>query len=437
MPEIICIVCTDESGIYSIGNNIPWHCSEDLQFFKETTTGYPVIVGGNTFRSFPKSGLPGRELIVLSRKEPDAFNSPYEIMDYIQKFDKVFVAGAYDVFFKMQVINKVILNRVNIKTTLITDIKQFTLPKQFTLTKSCKISDCLESSEYKYTNKEETKYLKYLTKIVNTGTLKSNRTGVSTFSLFGKSFKYDLREYRLPLFGHRKIFIRGIIEELLFFVSGSTDTKVLESKGVNIWKGNTSRAFLDSVGLFDYPEGSYGPSYGFQLRHFGAEVDSDGYSDNNGFDQLEYIVDLLKNNPDSRRILFTYWNPLVLKKVPLPSCHLLYNFYVSNGELSVSFYQRSSDFALACNFNIVSASLLVFMLCKVTGLKPGKCIHNIGDAHVYENQVGSIQEFINNEPTNFPLCQVRRRDNINDFTVDDFKIIGYNPHKKYSIPFVV
>jgi thymidylate synthase len=432
MPEIICIVCTDESGVYSIDNKIPWHCPEDLQFFKDTTKGCPVIVGGNTFRSLPKAGLPGRELIVLSQKEPTAFNCPYEIMDYIQKFDKVFVAGAYDVFFKMQVINKVILNRVTIKLSVnaMPNAKRFTLPKHFTLDSTRKISNSLESNEYKYTNKEETKYLKYLSKIINTGTLKSNRTGVNTFSLFGKSFKYDLREYRLPLFGHRKIFIRGIIEELLFFISGSTDTKILESKGVNIWKGNTSRNFLDSVGLFDYPEGSYGPSYGFQLRHFGGD------EVNPGFDQLEYIVDLLKHNPESRRILFTYWNPLVLKKVPLPSCHLLYNFYVSNGELSVSFYQRSSDFALACDFNVVSASLLVFMLCKVTGLKPGKCIHNIGDAHVYENQVESIRKFIDNKSTNFPLCQVTKRDNMDDFTVDDFKIIGYSPHKKYSVPFV-
>lgn len=270
----------------------------------------------------------------------------------------------------------------------------------------------------------EQKYLDTLKEIINTGT-KRNVRGSETRSIFGRSFEYSLKDYTCPVFSHRKIFVRAIIEELLFFISGSSDTTILESKGINIWKQHTRREYLDSIGLNDLPEGSYGDAYGIQLRNF------------NGVDQLEYVIQLLKTDPTSRRIVISYWNPSALSRMALPPCHILYQFFVdtNTNELSVSFYQRSSDFAMACNYNLVSASLLVFMLCKVTGLKPGKCIHTIGDLHVYENQIESIKKFINNKPMEFPKMQVANQKNILNFTVNDFKLIGYKNHGTYSIPF--
>lgn len=271
---------------------------------------------------------------------------------------------------------------------------------------------------------EEQKYLDTLKEIISEGTRREVR-GAMTRSLFGRSFTYCLKDYRCPVFTHRRIFIRGIIEELLFFLSGSSDTKQLENKGVNIWKQHTRRDYLDSIGLENLPEGSYGDAYGVQLRNF------------NGVDQLEYVINLLKTDPTSRRIVISYWNPEALYRMALPPCHVLYQFFVdtNTNELSVSFYQRSSDFALACDFNVVSASLLVFMLCKITGLKPGKCVHNIGDLHVYENQIPVIEKFVDNEPKPFPFMSLSDKKNILEFSSSDFKLVGYEHQGYYNIPF--
>lgn len=271
---------------------------------------------------------------------------------------------------------------------------------------------------------EEETYLKTLREVIDSG-IRRNVRGADVRSLFGRSFTYDIRDYRCPVFTHRRIFVRGIIEELLFFLSGSSDTKELEKKGVMIWSPHTSREYLDSRGLIDLEEGSYGDGYGVQLRNF------------NGVDQLEYVINLLKTDPSSRRILFSYWNPSSLDKMALPPCHVLYQFFVdtNTNELSVSFYQRSSDFALACNYNVVSASILVFILCKVTGLVPGKCVHTIGDLHVYENQIESIEKFINNEPLESPKMVVSDKTSVEDFTYSDFNLVGYRHRGVYHVPF--
>ncbi len=290
-----------------------------------------------------------------------------------------------------------------------------------------------------YVSKDEEKYMSTLMKIIHRGHVVMDRTGVGCRQLIGKSLSYDIRDYRLPLFTHRKMFYRGIVEELLFFISGNTDTSVLEKKGVNIWTKHTSKEWLESKNL-PYPAGCYGPAYGFQLRHWGAEYDAhvdhqigDDEMVHCGVDQLKYVIDLLTLTPNSRRILFSYWNPSVLDKVALPSCHLLYQFHVEDGFLSCTFYQRSNDFALAGNFNVVSASLLTMMLCKVCGLKPKKVVHHIGNAHVYENQVEHIQKYIDNKPRFAPWIDLPVKP-IDEYVLEDFHLHGYYPHKKYTIP---
>jgi len=293
---------------------------------------------------------------------------------------------------------------------------------------------------YSYINKEETKFIKTVNKILEKGAYSIDRSGVGTLSTFGKTFTYDIRNYRLPLFTHRKIFLRGIIEELLFFISGRTDTKILENKNINIWKGHTSRAFLDSRNLHHLQEGDMGAGYGFQLRHFGGEyTDAKTNYHGIGFDQLSYVINEIKNNPSSRRILFSYWNPMDFDRTSLLPCHILYQFNVNveTNELSCSFYQRSSDFCLAACFNICSAAILVFMICHLTNLKPGKIIHNIGNVHIYMNQIEIVKDMITNKPYNFPLLLINdiheEIKNIEDFRYEHFQLLFYQSYKKYNI----
>jgi len=449
---------------------MPWTCSDDLKFFKRKTLGNAVLMGANTWTSLYKKKFKDRINIVVGSSNLESSEGERgELCGEEHVYFTTSVDKALDILFKLKVEKCYVIGGVGLwseflERKLINRMYITHIPGDYLCSKFFNIKDNkrvnkdftrkdkiynehnnLIVSKYYYKNKEEKKVLSTINKIINKGCYKLDRSGVGTKSLFGKSFTYDIRNYRLPLFTHRKIFIRGIIEELLFFISGKTNTKVLEEKNVNIWKGHTSKEYLDKIINPDrrhlYSEGSYGPAYGFQLRHWGAEFIGD-YEDytGKGFDQLQYVINLLRTNKTSRRILFSYWNPSVLDKVPLPSCHLLYNFFVDveKNELSVSFYQRSNDFALAAAFNVCSASILVFMLCKVTGLKPGKCVHNICDLHLYINQIDSVKQFSNNKAEiNYPVMRLSEKNNIEEFDINDFTLMFYRSHKKYSIPFNV
>ncbi len=781
--EINLIACIDNK--YGIGknNNMPWEYSKDLDYFKYYTTHSVqnkkniVIMGNNTFKSIPEQFRPLKHRLniilsktVINNQEYNLnhnvlyFNDVLPLLCFLDKnkneINKVWIIGGshiYKQFLELQIINKIYLtlipnNNFNCDVFFPNEfLKYFKLidskidydynKKSYSINK-----DELHFMLYQYANKDEINYLNAIKKILNKGEDRIDRTGVGTLSLFGKSFKYDIRNYRLPLFTHRKMFYRGIIEELLFFISGNTNTKYLESKKVNIWKGNTSRSFLDSRNLNHLKEGDMGAGYSFQLRHFGAEyINAETDYINKGFDQLKYVIDLIKNDPYSRRILFSYWNPADLDKVALPSCfvkdtlvltkegykpiqnitlddkvythlgkwqnvnevysyeydnyiyyiscqynnkyikstkehpfyvvdrignkpywckaedltynhmlcvpinrenklinlydkndnvneitredclifgyysyagysdnsghyliinqneyeifdllslsdpvslkfnkykykinnykyskyfnefgntkyqkkipewiidlpveyllyfikgfsknkqkfksysktiayslqriyaklniylsitfynypdryyqleiiednyqldpnyqyfkilnilknkqqvnvynlnveqdnsfvvqniivhncHILYQFYINKekNELSCNFYQRSSDFVLAADFNIVSASILTFMLCHITGYKPGKIIHNIGDIHIYKNHIEETKKMLNNSPNNFPICYIDDPDkkikNIDDFTYDHFKILLYNSYQKYNFQMAV
>lgn len=445
------IACVDEKYGYSKLGKIPWHLDlkgkEMMHFKKQTTTGEfrnMLVMGYNTFndmRTAPedkcKKILETRDISVISSKgiEYDGirvFKSVWDFLLYVHNNYKnsndcnIWVCGGEDLwyyFLRLKIVNEILLSVVpcNYNCDKFFNINKF--ENQFNLIKE-EDKDKFSIKYYEYMNKEECKYVNAIKKIMEKGYPSMDRSGVGTLSAFGKTFKYDIRNYRLPLFTHRKMFARGIIEELLFFISGKTDTKILENKGVNIWKTHTSASFLSKRGL-DLKEGDYGPSYGYQLRNWGGK----------GLDQLEYVVNLLKTDPHSRRILFSYWNPEFLDKVPLPPCHILYMFNVnSEGELSCSFTQRSNDFALAGNFNICSATFLVFILCKVCNLKPGKIIHHIGNIHLYKNQLTHIKEFIDNKLYNFPLVDLEKKDNCDEYNIEDFKIMFYKSNKKYFIP---
>ncbi|XP_058412839.1 thymidylate synthase isoform X1 [Diceros bicornis minor] len=237
----------------------------------------------------------------------------------------------------------------------------------------------------------ELQYLGQVEHILRCGFRKDDRTGTGTLSVFGLQARYNLRD-EFPLLTTKRVFWKGVLEELLWFIKGSTNANELSSKGVKIWDANGSRDFLDSLGFSTREEGDLGPVYGFQWRHFGAEYkDMDSDYSGQGVDQLQKVINTIKTNPDDRRIILCAWNPKDLPLMALPPCHALCQFYVVNGELSCQLYQRSGDMGLGVPFNIASYALLTYMIAHITGLKPGDFVHTLGDAHIYLNHVDPLK----------------------------------------------
>lgn len=287
-------------------------------------------------------------------------------------------------------------------------------------------------------NFEEMQYLNLIRDIMDNGVRKGDRTGTGTMSKFGCQMRFSLRE-TFPLLTTKRVFWRGVAEELLWFLRGCTNAKTLTDKGVRIWKANGSREYLDRIGLTDREENDLGPVYGFQWRHFGAEYKTmhDDYT-GQGVDQLMNVINTIKNKPTDRRIIMSAWNPADLKKMALPPCHMFCQFYVANGELSCQMYQRSCDMGLGVPFNIASYALLTRMIAQVCDLKPGDFIHTLGDAHVYMNHIEPLREQIKREPRAFPTLTIDPNvKDINDFKMEHFKIEGYKPYPKIKMKMAV
>ncbi|XP_016181524.1 bifunctional dihydrofolate reductase-thymidylate synthase-like isoform X3 [Arachis ipaensis] len=285
---------------------------------------------------------------------------------------------------------------------------------------------------------EEYKYLRLVEEIISEGTAKDDRTRTGTLSKFGCQMRFNLRR-NFPLLTTKKVFWRGVVEELLWFISGSTNAKLLQEKGIHIWDGNASREYLDRLGLTDREEGDLGPVYGFQWRHFGARYTNmhADYS-GQGIDQLLDVITKIRHNPNDRRIILSAWNPADLKLAALPPCHMFAQFYVANGELSCQMYQRSADMGLGVPFNIASYALLTCIIAHVCELVPGDFIHVIGDAHVYQNHVKPLQEQLQNLPRPFPTLKINpEKKDIDSFVASDFKLSDYNPHQKIEMKMAI
>lgn len=291
----------------------------------------------------------------------------------------------------------------------------------------------------------ENSYLSILREVLETGEERETRNA-TTISKFGMRMEFDIRKI-FPLLTSKRVFWKGVLTELLWFIKGNTDAKLLSNLGNKIWDGNSSRDFLDKSGLNDYDEGDCGPIYGFQWRYFGAKysgpiekysIDSSSisyserleYYKDNGYDQLGEIIKLLKENPSSRRIFMSGWNPLHMNEMVLPPCHVSYQFYVNKeNELSCQMYQRSGDLFLGVPFNIASTACLTYLLAHHCDLKPGKIIICLGDAHIYKAHIEQVNEQLVREIREMPTLIIKeKRENINDYVYEDFEIIGYNPH---------
>jgi dihydrofolate reductase/thymidylate synthase len=251
--------------------------------------------------------------------------------------------------------------------------------------------------------------------------------------------RFSLRDEVLPLLTTKRVFWRGVAEELLWFLSGDTSAKTLQDKGVRIWDGNASREFLDSRGLQHREVGDLGPVYGFQWRHFGAEyVDMHADYAGKGVDQLRAVIAAITRDPTDRRIILSAWNPAALPAMALPPCHMFAQFFVADGELSCQMYQRSGDMGLGIPFNIASYALLTRLIAQVTGLRAGELVHVIGDAHVYSNHVEPLLLQLERAPRPFPRLRIDAsvRD-IDAFRFEHFAVEGYEPHGQIKMEMAV
>ena len=258
-------------------------------------------------------------------------------------------------------------------------------------------------------NNQEQQYLDLLTHILENGTIKGDRTGTGTISTFGYQMRFDLSK-EFPLLTTKKVHLKSIIHELLWFIQGDTNVKYLQDNEVRIWNEWADES------------GDLGPVYGKQWRSWGS-------SDGQGIDQLAQVIEEIKSNPNSRRLIVSAWNVGEIEKMALPPCHLLFQFYVNDGKLSCMLYQRSADVFLGVPFNIASYALLTLMVAQVTGLEPGEFVHTLGDAHIYQNHLTQVQTQLTREPRPLPQMKLNPKiKSIVDFRYEDFEIIGYDPH---------
>jgi thymidylate synthase len=244
----------------------------------------------------------------------------------------------------------------------------------------------------------------------------------------------------LPLLTTKRVFLRGVLAELLWFITADTSSLTLAKQGVKIWDGNGSRAFLDSVGLSHREEGDLGPVYGFQWRHFGAKyVDAKSDYTDKGVDQLRQVIDKIKNKPYDRRIILSAWNPADIPQMALPPCHMFAQFYVSKQGLDCTLYQRSADMGLGVPFNIASYALLTHMIAFACGIRPNRFNHVLGDAHVYVDHIEPLHIQLERQPTEFPTLKIKRPAEskgdgvIDGWTEEDFEVVGYKPHKSIAM----
>lgn len=451
-------------------NQLPWMLKSELKNFRDITshTNTPlvknvIIMGRKTWESLPVKPLPNRMNVVISGTITEArgatvFKSLPEALTELGKSslvnkNNIFIIGGEMLF--TEAINSPLCEKAyitEIYKTFDCDKKFQKLPDNFKITNVSKIKE--ENgihyryftysnkeyygrdfkNEYIYENLEEKQYLDTLRNLIMLGQTRIDRTQVGTYSLFGIMHKYDLSR-GFPLLTTKRMFVRGIFEELMFYLSGKTDNTILTDKGIHVWDGNTTRDFLDKRGLTHLPEGDLGETYGFNFRHFGGTYNDckTEYPESCGFDQVANAINLIRHNPASRRIIIDIWNGATQDNAALPPCLCKYQFYVNDEEkkLDLMIYLRSSDFFLANNWNVATGSFLVHLICNLTGidLNPGTLTAVMADTHLYQNHIEQARTNLQRETRPYPILKIKeKKDNIMDFTYDDLELIGYKPH---------
>jgi thymidylate synthase len=425
MFDIILAVTNISRGIYGVGKErkLPWNSSEELNLFRIKTDNSVLIMGRKTVETLPE--LKGRTIVCLSESSIgqcvlDGYSNKVIVCKSLDEAlrlsivneKKVFIAGGGKLYEEVLTNWYNLINTVHISimkekfdcdTFINFDITKFTIKVK---------EEYKEFVHYmlEYKSSGESKYLKLLEEVYFNGCVTCGRNG-KTKSLFGKTLEFDMRD-GFPLLTTKNMFFRGIVEELLFFIRGNTDTKILEDKNINIWKGNTNREFLDSIGKTTRRPGVMGQMYGYQWRYFNAEYDEETAKpilNSKGLDQLSNVIKKLRTDPHSRRILLTGFNPLQLDDGVLAPCHsIIIQFYVNEGYLDMFCFNRSSDLFHGLPFNIASSSLLLILISKITNLVPRKFILSLGDCHIYEEHYSVVYAQLSRIPFKFPKIEINK-----------------------------
>jgi len=459
------IIATDNKFGFSKAGAIPWYYSKDLLFFKTKTLNNVIIMGKNTFLTLKKP-LVNRVNIVVSSTLIDTefekydnlfiFSTLNDAITYAKSLNKeIFICGGLNIYnqtLENNIIDNIYLTYINndyncdlfininslynykINTIIDSneDYKIYHLIKQ-DLTKSPKFPLKIYSNEFTYLNN--------LSLILSKGTRNNTRNGY-TYSIFAPpEMKFNLLE-GFPLLTTKKMFWKGIVLELIMFINGITDSEFLSKQGIKIWDLNTTREFLDNRGLIDYKVGDMGPMYGWNWRHFGAEYKGCDFDYTGcGYDQLENLINLIKTDPSSRRLLLTTFDPSKVSESVLPPCHSLpIQFYISGEYIDCKMTQRSADMFLGVPFNIASTSLFLSIIAKLCGYKARYVVLSLGDAHIYEEHLEKCMIQLRRAPMD--LCNINITKELNTIkdietlVYEDIELLNYKSHGLISAKMV-
>jgi len=447
------VLCVDKSYGYAKNGQIPWHNIDDRKRFRSTTTepNRPILLmGRKTFESMPSTVFEDKRHACVLSSTPHETNGNVTFCTSIDRalfhcksYDKTFLIGGGDLVLTL-------LERVErIDLTVLDDeyecdqilqlrhidmndhaesnwwnkfhssVELIGGGKLYTLYKMDKVSD-------------ESKYLELMRICLTNGIFKpDDRTGVGRHSIFGHQLRFDLT-CGFPLLTTKKVFWKGVVQELIWFLNGETDVKKLQEVGVHIWDGNSTREYMDSIGITDREEGDIGPCYGWQWRHFGAEYETSqtDYT-GQGVDQLYAILKLIKHDKSTSRAVMSAWNPPDLASMNLPPCHVLYQFSVHGERLCCHMYQRSADVFLGLPFNIASSALLCHIMASMLEMEVGTLHVSLGDAHVYNSHVEQCFEQITRiprHPCNLKIVTPVEFDDLSKLSAGNFQLEGYEPH---------
>ena len=478
-------------GIIGLNNELFAGFRDDFLHFKDITMNKIVVMGYNTFISLPGKNpinplkdrlnvvITNNHYEILSKKVEkceellvyktfDDFYSDININGISEKYtkyqnmDEIFIIGGGSIYdyiydnFKVNAIYETLTNisisineysknnKITYFNKVIDDsrfLKVYSKEGSAEMTlnggkdkENIKVNGNYSINFYQNkntVNSQELEYLNLIRDIYINGDFKDSRNS-KVISIFSPPhMRFDLRK-GFPLLTTKRVPWKTVLRELLWFISGSTDNKVLQYKNVHIWDGNSTREYLKTRGLNHYREGELGPIYGFQWRHFGAFYNGTGYDyKGHGVDQLQNVIDLIKKDPSSRRIILNSWNASDLDKMALPPCHVMVQFNVDvvGGFIDAKLTQRSGDMFLGVPFNIASYSFLLHIIGNITGYTPRYFIHDIGDAHIYENHKDAIEKQLKRPTMDFPQINIKKKiEDIDNIDESDFEILNYNHH---------
>lgn len=470
-----------QDNLFYIGknNDLLFHIPEDLKRFYNLTKNKIVVMGMKTYESLPQKPLKNRINIVFTRNSilhnlPDNPNELEQNKVYYTNLlifreffvasllENIFIIGGediYNLFLKYENVNPVKLYLTQIfpdkKLEIDDSYRTILKPTSKYVLNECsdvfRINECsfrYLTYELNTTPHQEYQYLDLCRKVLDMGNTRVDRTGVGTISLFGTQMSFDISSC-VPLITTKRVAWRHCIEELLWFLRGDTDARILQQKGVKIWDGNSSRQFLDRRGLTNYEDGILGPIYGWQWRFFGAKyypiyADTSKKIPENGIDQIEQLIRSLKTDPFGRRHVVSAWNPTDLPDMALPPCHYTFQFYVEEHNnqkyLSCHFIMRSNDLGCGTSFNLFSYATLTYIIALKVNMKPKQLVYTCSDTHIYKNHIEAINKQLCRKPVPFPKLIVNPEVSTkkwNKIDITDFELVGYFPEPSIKMEMAV